>query len=116
MPVRATSRSGDNPEAGQSWDYFWTQVLSPANQIVTLPADSTDNRVSYVIHRLCRVTGDPKSASTDCSSSPTVTASGNSKGAGVINPISSTQVYYRITVRIDGPRNTVSYVQAIVAM
>ena len=105
-----------HPNVGQSWDNFWTSALAPAHQIVTLAADTTDNRVSYVIHRLCNDTGPPTSVGAHCSPPPSVVASGNSKGAGIINPIASTQVYYRITARIDGPRNTLSYVQAIVAM
>ena len=36
--------------------------------------------------------------------------------AGARMPIAAaSQVYYRITVRITGPRNTLSYVQAVIA-
>lgn len=38
-------------------------------------------------------------------------------GAGAIAPTNfSSQIYYRITVRVDGLRSTVSYVQVIITM
>ena len=107
-----------DPAAGQSWDAFWTNVLVPAGQVVTLPLDaSTGNTVAYTIQRLCNAIGDPTVPGVDCavSQSATVTT-GSSKGAGVIALQYSAQVYYRITSRIVGPRNTVSYVQTIVAL
>jgi type IV pilus assembly protein PilX len=116
IPDSGYMAAEQHPNVNQSWDSFWIGALAPAHQIVTLPADTTDNRVSYVIHRLCNDTGPPTSVGAHCSTPPSVISSGNSKGAGIINPIASTQVYYRITARIDGPRNTLSYVQVIVAM
>ncbi len=103
-----------NPNSGQSWDGFWTSVLS--TQSVTLPTDVTDNTASYAIQRLCNATGDPSTAG--CDQPPSSTdLSGSSKGAGAPLPTAGgVQVYYRITVRIAGPRNTVNYVQAIIAM
>jgi hypothetical protein len=40
---------------------------------------------------------------------------GGSKKSGSTQT-SSTQVYYRITVKVSGPRNTVSFTQAMVAL
>ena len=47
-----------------------------------------------------------------------IQSSGNNEGAGedVISPVSASAAYYRITVRVTGPRNSVSYVQALVLM
>jgi len=103
-----------NPNSGQSWDGFWTSVLS--TQSVTLATDVTGNTASYAIQRLCNATGDPSTAG--CDQPPSSTAlEGTSKGAGAPLPTAGgVQVYYRITVRIAGPRNTVNYVQAIIAM
>lgn len=117
--------SGQDPSSGQSWDAFWTAVLS--NQKVTLATDSTTgNTVSYAIQRLCygaNAEGNaPGAAGTGCFLSPGVCslgASGGSMGGGGAMGCPKTannQVYYRITVRIDGPRDTMNYVQAIVAM
>ena len=107
-----------DPAAGQSWDAFWSNVLVPAGQVVTLPQDATTgNTVAYTIQRLCNALGDPAVPGVDCAVSQSATTSaGSSKGAGVIALQYSAQVYYRITSRIAGPRNTVSYVQTIVAM
>jgi type IV pilus assembly protein PilX len=120
-----------DPGAGVSWDTFWRTVL--VNQAVTLnPANpgaftsySTDpvmrnsagNIVSYAIQRLCAQPLPPSSAGAGCSQPPaTISTSSSSKGAGVVALTYGSQVYYRITSRIAGPRNTVSYVQAIVAL
>jgi type IV pilus assembly protein PilX len=106
-----------NPGATQTWDNFWTTTLVPAG-VVTLPTDAvTGNTVSYVIHRLCNAPGAPTNVpSPGCAFSMTQSAStGNSMSAGFVQPNISAQIYYRITTRIDGPRNTVSYVQTIVA-
>lgn len=112
------TRQDPNPAVGsqpaQSWDAFWSATLVPAGHVRALESDATDNRVSYVIHRLCNNTGPTNVAA--CWSTSSAVSSGNSKGAGFTAPVSLGQVYYRITVRIDGPRNTLSYVQAVVAM
>lgn len=84
---------------------------------VALAADAAGNQVSYVIHRLCDLAGNPASVncvkSTDSGSS---TASGT-KGAAAFGSFAistATEAFFRITVRVIGPRNTVSYVQAVV--
>lgn len=104
-----------DPAAGQTWDNFWTNSI-PATAINTLPTDAAGNTVAYVIHRLCNNEGVPISVAA-CSTSPVDTgSSGNSQGAGVVALLAPPQTYYRITTRVSGPRNTLSYVQAIVSM
>lgn len=108
--------SRQDPAPGQSWEQFWNGVLVNSNRINTLPAQIAGNTVSFVIHRLCNAAGDPTTG-IGCDASPTVVGSeGSGRGAGV-PPISiPSQRYYRITVRVAGPRNTVSFVQSIVAL
>jgi Tfp pilus assembly protein PilX len=102
-----------DPAAGQSWDAFWNSL--PATVVNTMAADASDNTVSYVIHRLCNATG--PSSTAGCSAPPNFSSSeGSSRGAGVVALKSDPQVYYRITARVAGPRGTVSYVQAVVAL
>lgn len=102
-----------DPAAGQSWEAFWTASLGAG--AVTLAQDAAGNTVSYVIHRLCNNVGAP--AYPGCSASPVDTGSaGNSYGAGVVALSSVRQIYYRVTVRVVGPRNTTSLVQTVVAM
>jgi hypothetical protein len=59
--------------------------------------------------------GDPSGAAA-CDSARSITSTGNSMGAGTIAFTLNAQVFYRITVRVDGPRNTVGFVQAVVGM
>jgi len=107
-----------DPAAGQNWDAFWTNVLVPAGQVVTLAQDAvTGNTVSYTIQRLCNQPGPSTVPATGCAVLQAAgNAVGSSKGAGVIALQYNSQVYYRITSRIAGPRNSVSYIQSIVAL
>lgn len=108
-----------NPTAGQSWADFWP-TLTSGGSVVTLSADNAGNTVSYVIQRMCNGAGDASSTSIDCAVSPNSTggtcAGGSSCDAQGINLYSVSQVYYRITAKVQGPRNTVSFVQAMMAM
>jgi Tfp pilus assembly protein PilX len=111
------SPTRDDP-TGESWDSYWMRVLVPAGRVATLPAvDQAGNTVSYTIHRLCGAVGGPTIVGSGCARSQ---ASGvdreSDKGGEVSIPVESTsEVYYRITSRIVGPRNTVSYVQTVVS-
>ena len=105
------------PAAGQSWDSFWSDSLADnAYKLNEGAADTnTGNKVSYVIHRLCELAGSKNTAK--CTISPVVSSNAaNEEEANQIQLAAQSVAYYRITVRIDGPRNTVSYVQAVVSM
>lgn len=91
-------------------DFDWSTAA-------TVPAVSANDPyvADYVIHRLCSAPGKPTSVS--CQRSSTGGASASTKGAptyGSYALATATQVYYQITVRVRGPRNSVSYIQAIV--
>jgi len=110
----------EDPAPGQSWDAFWT-ALAGAGAVNTVPTanpsnqDAAGNTVSYVIHRLCDNVGPP--AYPGCSAPPTDTGlASSSMGSGMVHVAGAKQVYYRITARVTGPRNTLSYVQVIVAI
>jgi len=104
-----------DPAPGQSWDAFWNATLAGSGAVNTLAPDAAGNTVSYVIHRLCNAAGAP--VYPGCSASPTdASSAGNSYGAAVVALTSPRQIYYRITARVTGPRNTLSYVQVIVAI
>jgi type IV pilus assembly protein PilX len=122
------SAVGSDPSSGHSWDDFWTSTL--AGQSVAARKDNggnaqkdeAGNYVYYAIQRLCygpnaegHKSSDPN---TDCDLPNTTGQSmGNGMGAGFLAPTANaSQVNYRITVRIEGPRNTLSYVQAVVAL
>jgi type IV pilus assembly protein PilX len=77
----------------------------------------TGNTVQYVIERMCRVTGAPTTGA--CLMGTAANDDGNSHGS-VDDPHmvsltnSSLSPMYRITARITGPKNTISYVQSYV--
>jgi hypothetical protein len=106
-----------DPATGQSWETFWSSVLVPAGQVITLASNASGNTVSYAIQRLCSNTGDPSVSGTGCAVSQAASSnSSNSKGAGAITLQYNSAVYYRVTSRVVGPRNTVSFIQAIIAL
>ncbi|MBS1189476.1 MAG: pilX [Rhodocyclaceae bacterium] len=113
----AGSAAANNPAAGESWDAYWLRVIKGTRDRQTSGSpDAAGNRTFYVIDRLCNFAGSP-SGGASCTASPVVTtATGNEEEAGSIQLKAASVVYYRITARIEGPRNTVSYVQTMVSM
>jgi type IV pilus assembly protein PilX len=103
----------NNPASGQSWDSFWNQSLA-SRPPFTLNPDAAGNVVSYVIDRLCDSTGDSKDVL--CATSPNIGKSSGAEEAGQKMLAGNSAVYYRITARIAGPKNTLSYVQVIYAL
>ncbi len=95
-----------------TWEAYWAGVQARA---VTLATDALGNTVSYMVESLCDANGQNGT----CVFSPpstVVSCSGSDLGAGSQECIASARRYYRITSRVQGPRNSVSYIQAIVAM
>lgn len=109
-----------DPVAGQTWASFWSDNLAANGLTRSLATDGAGNTVAYVIQRMCSAEGDAQAVGNDCAVSPNASASkcvgGSSCDAQKVNLNSVGQVYYRITVRVDGPRNTQSYVQSMVAL
>lgn len=101
-----------NKTATTSDNFDWSTALN-----VTAPAPPAGYTVSYIIHRLCKSTGDP--ASITCVKLQGVVSSSASgtKGAAAFGTMAisvPSSATYRVTVRVVGPRNAVSYVQAVV--
>lgn len=112
------SQSSASPAAADhySWDEYWANSIKNSGRVITTPGvDAAGNTVSYIIDRLCSNAG-PKDKINCVVSPASAVAQGNSSGVGSSQFNSPILVYYRITVRVDGPRNTVSYVQSIVSM
>lgn len=112
-------------DIGTSYFSSWQANINPltvawddTNSTLATPAagDATGNRVRYQIHRLCNTAGrtvtDPLNTCVILSSAGAGSAKqGFSDGEA---PLSETsQPYYRITARVEGPRNTVSFAQMI---
>lgn len=112
----ASRTAADDPSSSQDWTELWTSVWVPRG-VVTVPGgpDAAGNTVQYVIQRLCNTSGNSLGAK--CVISPIETnLTGNSQSANSHRLNLNGQVYYRITVRVSGPRNTVSFVQTTVAI
>jgi len=81
--------------------------------------DSAGNEVRYVLHRMCAASGPSSGALADCVKSSAGSgggAAGSTKGTvsyGTLGLATPPSVYYRVTVRVRGPRNTLSFVQAM---
>lgn len=114
-----------NPAAGQTGVAYWdtlTALATPCalpmtagNCGATATPDAAGNSVSYIIQRLCREEGNKNGAQCATTSSSVLNA-GNSEASGEDTFTKTTAVFYQINVRVDGPRNTASYVQAIISM
>lgn len=103
----------------QTWGNYWTTVLAASNQVVNMPTDpATGNTVAYAIQRLCNTANiAPTSINAGCASSQSNGAvASSSRTAGTVALTAISQTVYRITARVQGPRNTLSYVQVIVAL
>jgi len=82
--------------------------------------------VRYVINRVCNAEGDSNALYAKdnatimaCSRLGAGASEGSTRGGpsyGNMPLTGESQQYYRITVRIDGPRNTVRYIQALVVI
>jgi hypothetical protein len=76
-------------------------------------------RVRYIIHRMCANAGSVTGNSCVLDPAPIAVGGGINKGGvdygNVIDPgsaaASSPLPYYRVTLRVDGPRNSITYVQ-----
>jgi type IV pilus assembly protein PilX len=88
------------------------------NQSLTLVDDQaqTGNTTRIIIQRLCATAGmsaiDPAQR---CSDFPIPGAAANKGGAGYpsVLPGTAPSPFFRVTTRVDGPRNTVSYTQVL---
>lgn len=98
------------------WDdeTFWAQCSG----CTVAASDAAGNRIQYVVHRMCSAQGNPSAAGNSCSTltaAPTA-ANGGSFSADAFNFAGVAQNYYRISVRVLGPRNTSTLVQTFVSL
>jgi Tfp pilus assembly protein PilX len=117
------SLHNDSPSKGyySSWGTFDPMTFDWSNDanVAQLAADNAGTKIRYVIHRLCLKPNDSLNASgQQCvmKAVSTATASGGSAAGvqyGSFNLKSTISPYYRVTVRSEGPKNAVSYVQVI---
>lgn len=78
----------------------------------TLSVGSTGNRVRYVVERLCDSVG--AASRSNCIVPAAYTTGGtHDETASVLTP-GGAQAAFRLTVRVDGPRNARAYVQTVI--
>jgi type IV pilus assembly protein PilX len=75
-----------------------------------LPADTAGNKSYYVIERMCLNPGAAVGNNCNLSSSAFGADPGTQHYEGLVRP---GDAYYRVTIRVEGPRNTVAYAQAM---
>lgn len=126
------SLSVNNVPQGYNSGYanpIWTNAATWANS-VTVGTDAAGNTIAYQIHRMCNcadttyngvcaATGQSNQCAMDNptgTGAPPPPAQGESFTVGAPGYLQDPRVYYRITVRTQGPRSTVSYIQAMVAI
>jgi type IV pilus assembly protein PilX len=104
-------------------DWFADATWAAAFPVNGGAADVAGNKMSYLIHRQCTLTdlgydqGANACAAIDESVGGSVLTEGDSFRAGIGNVFARPKkVYYRITTRVQGPRNSVSIVQTTVAL
>jgi Tfp pilus assembly protein PilX len=118
----ALDLTGNRTPGDDSDDVKWPGTAGGIVAPACLAAkDAAGNSVCYIIHRLCKSTGtvDVSTCSTEVGK-----ASNYGRGQGImyagerygpqgptIDPVGPPMAYYRVTVRIVGPRNNTSFVQ-----
>jgi Tfp pilus assembly protein PilX len=75
-----------------------------------LAADGAGNTSCYVIERMCLNTGAAVRANCNLSTGTFGADAGTEHYVGLVR---TGDAYYRVTVRVEGPRNTVTYAQAM---
>lgn len=105
------------PTSGVTWDDYWNSMAaSPGVHALSgLPSGYSG---AFVIEALC-----DDIAHLVCSTSSVTTITGTAEGGNqgasnivISNGTVTTSVpYYRITTRVEGPRNSVGYVQTVIA-
>ena len=78
--------------------------------LVDAAVDAGSNKSYYVIERMCANPGLPLGSNCNLSEKSFGADAGTQHYEGLVRP---GDAYYRVTVRVEGPRNTVAYAQAI---
>lgn len=102
-----------------TWAKVWDSLVTNGAVPSVQAKDDAGNTASYLIQRMCSAIGDASSAN-GCSSAPSSAYCGGSKtldsNTGAGNLACPGSIYYRITVKVVGPRGTTAYIQAMVAL
>jgi len=104
-----------DPTNNQNWEAFWI-AQRDANMVNELPVNEAGFKVSYLIQRLCTSTGKKEKVGSNCEMTPYKQwDTRGSQSAGNLIP-AAREALFRITVRVEGPRNSVSFTQTVVSI
>lgn len=109
-------------DAANGYQATWAAGLDPLalpwGSSLALPDDSvhpTGNNANFIVQRLCRNPGSALDPAQRCSDVPMENPfrSHGNAGSGAGLPSTTPFPFYRVTTRVLGPRNTVSYTQVL---
>lgn len=110
-----------NAKVAIDWDKDKCQSRSGVTCVDTSKATTKDEAgqtIQYVVHRLCRSAGSPQDSANSClmyrESSQVSAKKGQFSYGAASRFTKDSAVYYRITTRVRGPRNTTVFVQTLV--
>ncbi len=122
----ATVLSNDDPSNGyysarppSEPDWFDSATWASAYTTNGGLPDASGNTVRYLVHRMCALPGLLENeANQSCSKyfPPSQRVDSNSRAVGQTAYQGFFQMYYRITTRVDGPRNNVTVTQTAVLL
>jgi Tfp pilus assembly protein PilX len=111
--------TGNRTEGGTDGvDWGGSDPSQPVKAVSLGAVDSSGNTVFYIIHRLCSVPGSVNAANQSCAT-VAVAGTGSTQDAPTYSAYAlaiQNLAYFRVTARVNGPKNTVSYVQAVLLM
>jgi hypothetical protein len=121
LPVGETQLANDDPSFGYfsarpptEPDWFDAATWAEAKTTNGGLADATGNTVRYMIHRMCALPGlQVGEGDQQCSFyyPPSQKVESGSKSIGQAQYDLQYQLYYRVTTRVEGPRNNVTITQ-----
>ena len=111
--------TGNKTEGGTDGvDWGGSDPAQPVKAFNLGAVDNSGNQVFYLIHRLCSIPGSINAPAQSCATA-SISGVGSSQDAPDYSSYAlkkKNQVFYRITSRVNGPKNTVSFVQAVVLL
>ncbi len=119
LDIGSSSTAG--AKVAVDWDKDQCNVRSDVTCVTASPETTKDEAgqvIQYVIHRLCRSAGSPQDSVNSCllyrEGSQVSPKKGQFSYGASSRFKADSAVYYRITTRVRGPRNTIVFVQTLV--
>jgi Tfp pilus assembly protein PilX len=119
--LNGSGLNGGNAKIAIDWNDTncdGTASLACQQPAPALKTNQSGNSVRYIIHRLCRISGSPDSASNSCLMYRASQVGSLKKGqisyGATSRFVSAANVYYRVTICVHGPRNTTVFTQALI--